>query len=162
VSRARERLVAQVGAEISGLLAGARAVTNEAAMAFIADRPTLRPSAFHVARWLRSFGPARPTEIAVGLGLDKGALSRVLADLEGAGLVDKRPHPDDGRALAVALTRTGEKRLVRVLAEKGAELTHRLARFDEDELVELAALLHRLNTMGSIAARLAEDDAPRK
>ncbi len=77
--------------------------------------------------------------------MDKGALSRVLADLEQAGLVDKQPHPDDGRAIAVALTRAGEKRLARVLAEKGTELTERLARFDDDELVMLTALLHRLN-----------------
>jgi DNA-binding MarR family transcriptional regulator len=145
VSRARKQLVAQVGAEIGALLADARVVTNRAAVAFAADLPGLRPAAFHVARFLRSSGPARPTEIAVGLDVDKGALSRSLSDLEEAGLLTKRPHPDDGRAIAVALTHAGEKHLARVLADKGAELTDRLARFDDGELVTLASLLHRLN-----------------
>ena len=45
--------------------------------------------------------------------MDKGALSRLLSDLEEAA-------PDDGRAIAVALTHAGEKRLARVLADKGA------------------------------------------
>lgn len=145
MSRARKQLVAQVGAEIGALLADARVVTNRAAVAFAADLPGLRPASFHVARFLRSSGPARPTEIAVGLDVDKGALSRSISDLEEAGLLARRPHPDDGRAVAVALTDAGEKRLARVLADKGAELTDRLARFDDGELVTLASLLRRLN-----------------
>jgi len=145
VSRTRKQLVAQVGTEIGELVAGARAVTNRAAVAFAADLPGLRPAAFHVARFLRSSGPTRPTELAAGLDLDKGALSRLLSDLEAAGLVAKRPHPEDGRAIAVALTRAGETRLARVLADKGAELTDRLTRYDERELTLLAGLLHRLN-----------------
>jgi DNA-binding MarR family transcriptional regulator len=145
VTGARERLVAEVGVEIGALLAGARAVTSAAASAFIADHPKLKPMSFHVARWLHSFGAAQPTEIASGLGLDKGALSRVLSDLEGARLITKRPNPQDGRAFAVVLTAAGTKRLARALEKKGAELTHRLARFEDDELGVLAALLRRLN-----------------
>lgn len=141
----RKQLVAQVGAEIGELIAGARAVTNRAAVAFAAGQPGLRPAAFYVACFLRSSGPARLTELAAGLDPDKGALSRLLSDLEAAGLVVKRPHPEDGRAIAVALTRAGETRLARVLADKGAELTDRLGRYDESELAVLAGLLHRLN-----------------
>ena len=143
--RTRKQLVAQVGAEIGQLIAGARAVTNRAAVAFASDLPGLRPAAFHVARLLRSSGPARLTELATELDLDKGALSRLLSDLEVAGLVAKRPHHGDGRAIAVALTRAGETRLARVLADKGAELTDRLSRYEESELAVLAGLLHRLN-----------------
>ncbi|APR75290.1 Transcriptional regulator, MarR family protein [Minicystis rosea] len=145
MSRARKRLVMQVGTELGKLIAGARAVTNRAAVAFAADAPGLQPAAFHVARSLRSSGPARPTELAAELDMDKGALSRLISNLEDAGLVAKRPHPDDGRAIAVALTHAGEQRLARVLADKGAELTDRLARFDDDELMTLANLLRRLN-----------------
>ncbi|RKG65605.1 MarR family transcriptional regulator [Corallococcus exercitus] len=114
-------------------------------MAFAMDLPGLRPAAFHVARHLSSNGPARPTELAAALDVDKGALSRLISDLEHAGLVTKGPHPDDGRAIAVALTHAGERRVARVLADKGAELTQRLTRFDDGELVTLAGLLRRLN-----------------
>ncbi|WP_164002282.1 MarR family winged helix-turn-helix transcriptional regulator [Pyxidicoccus caerfyrddinensis] len=142
---ARDRLEAEVGVEIGALLAGARAVTNAAASAFIADHPELKPMSFHVARWLHSFGAAQPTEIASGLGLDKGALSRVLLGLKGARLITKRPSPHDGRAFTVVLTAAGTKLLARSLEGKGAELKHRLARFEDDELDTLAALLRRLN-----------------
>ena len=143
--RARERLVTQVGAEIGALLAGARAVTNEAAAAFVEGRPELQPAAFHVARWLHSFGPARSTEIGRGLGMDKAAVSRLVAELVASGIAEKRAHPDDARSLAVTLTRGGEKRLARALAAKGAELVRRLAAFEDGELATLAVLLHRLN-----------------
>jgi DNA-binding MarR family transcriptional regulator len=145
VNRTREQLVTQVGAEIGALFAGARAVTNRAAAAFAQDQPGLRPAAFHVARWLHSFGPARSTEIARSLGMDKAAVSRLVAELVSAGIAEKRDHPDDARSLAVALTRVGEKRLTRVLAAKGAELAHRLEAFEDGELTTLALLLHRLN-----------------
>ena len=145
MTRARERLVAQVGAEIGALLAGARAVTNEAAAAFVEGRSELRPAAFHVARWLHSFGPARSTEIGHRLGMDKATVSRLVAELVRAGLAEKRADPDDARSLAVALTRAGEKRLAHALEAKGAELVHRLALFEDSQLAALAALLHRLN-----------------
>jgi DNA-binding MarR family transcriptional regulator len=140
-------LIAEVSAELGALLAGARAVTNYAAAAFVEDRPGLRPSAFHVARWLHSFGAARPTEIALALGMDKASVSRLIADLVSAGLVEKRPHPEDARSLAVALTPAGKRRLGRALKSKGAELTRRLDAFEDDELATLAGLLHRLSSV---------------
>jgi DNA-binding MarR family transcriptional regulator len=145
MSRERTRLVTQVGAEIGALVAGARAVTNEAATAFVEGRAKLQPAAFHIARWLHSFGPARSTEIASRLGMDKAAVSRLVAELVSAGVVEKRDDPDDARSLALALTHVGEKRLARALATKGAALTHRLAVFEDDELATFVALLRRLN-----------------
>ena len=146
MSRTRKQLVAQVGAEIGRLIAGARAVTNRAAVADAADLPWLRPATCSTSRAsCAQAGPRAPPRSPSGSTWDKGALSRLLSDLEAAGLVAKRPHPEDGRASAVALTPAGEKRLAGVLADKGAELTDRLARFDEGELAALASLLRRLN-----------------
>ena len=147
MSRERRRLVAEVGVELGALLASARTVTNEAAAAFVEDRPGLRPATFHVARWLHSFGSARPSEIAVALDMDKAALSRLVADLASAGLVEKRPHQGDARSVEVALTRLGVGRVTRALENKGAALTQRLKVFDDDELTTLARLLHRLRSV---------------
>ena len=95
MSRPRPRLIADVAAELGALLASARAVTGEAAAVFVEGRRTLRPATFHVARWLHSAGPARPTEIALALGMDKAALSRLVADLVSEGLAEKRPHREE-------------------------------------------------------------------
>jgi DNA-binding MarR family transcriptional regulator len=93
MSRQRQRLIADVGVELGALLASARAVTNEAAAVFVEGRE-IRPATFHIARWLHSVGPARPTEIALALGMDKAAVSRLVADLLREGLVEKRRHRD--------------------------------------------------------------------
>jgi DNA-binding MarR family transcriptional regulator len=138
----RERLIADVGAELGALLASARAVTNEAAAVFVEGR-AIRPATFHIARWLHSVGPARPTEIALALDMDKAAVSRLVADLVREGLVEKRRHLD-ARSVAVALTRPGMRRVTRALESKGTALTKRLAAFADDELATLAGLLQRL------------------
>jgi DNA-binding MarR family transcriptional regulator len=151
MSPERRGLITKVGVELGAVLASARAVTNDAAAAFVEDCPALRPAAFHVARWLHSFGAARPTEIAAALGMDKAALSRLVADLVGAGFVEKRPHPDDARSIAVTLTRSGTQSVARALKTKGAALIERLATFDDDELATLAGLLNRLRG-GTVAS----------
>lgn len=145
MKRERTRLVADVGAELSALVAGARSVTSHAAAAFIDGADALSPSAFHVARWIDAFGAATSTAIGTGLGMDKAAVSRSISQLEGARLVVRTAHPEDARAHVVSLTREGTLRLRRVLGAKGAELDARLARFDDEELRTLASLLQRLN-----------------
>ena len=141
----RRQLVAEVGAALSALLAAAHAVTGETAAAFAAGPPPIQTATFHVARWLGSFGPGRATEVALGLGMDKAAVSRLLSELVDTGLVGRRVHAEDARSFTVALTRTGRRRLDRALAQKGAALHGRLDRFKDDELRQLAALLGRLS-----------------
>jgi DNA-binding MarR family transcriptional regulator len=145
MSRERARLHALVGAELGALIAGARAVTAEAAVAFAAGHAALRPAAFHVARWLKAFGPARAGDIAAGVVMDKSAVSRLLGDLESAGFVERRPAADDARAVTVALSARGSQQLDRALDRKGAQLQTRLSRFSRAELDTLLILLRRLN-----------------
>jgi DNA-binding MarR family transcriptional regulator len=54
-------------------------------------------------------GPLRATDIAARLGLSKQHASQLIADVQRAGLVEKRSDPDDNRARLVALTRLGER-----------------------------------------------------
>lgn len=46
-------------------------------------------------------------EIRARVDLDKSQVSRAAARLESAGLVEKRPHPGDGRLLELRLTAAG-------------------------------------------------------
>ena len=68
----------------------------------------------------RKDGPEgrQPTEIAVSAQLSKQAVNDVLGQLERAGYLKRKPHPDDGRARIVRLTARG-KRLDAAIWEAG-------------------------------------------
>jgi DNA-binding MarR family transcriptional regulator len=142
--RADERsvIVDEVGAQLSRLLASARAMTTEAASRF---HPDLPPAAFHIARWLLAFGPARTNDIARGVAMDRSAASRLIDALRTAGLVRVDADPDDRRANSVRLTAAGRRHVARALEWKGGVFHHRLATWNERDLATLARLLARLN-----------------
>lgn len=50
---------------------------------------------------------ATASELAAELGLDAGYLSRILAEFEKRGLIDRRPSERDGRQVVITLTETG-------------------------------------------------------
>jgi DNA-binding MarR family transcriptional regulator len=53
--------------------------------------------------------PERMKSLAEMLGRDATTLSRQIAGLEAAGLVQRSPCPDDGRAFVVTVTKAGTK-----------------------------------------------------
>lgn len=138
----RATLVAEVGGQLSRLLASARATTTEAASRF---HPDLPPASFHIARWLLAFGPARTNDIARGVAMDRSAASRLIDGLRRAGLVRVDADPSDRRANAVRLTPAGGRRVARALEWKGGVFHDRLATWNETDLLGLARLLAKLN-----------------
>ncbi len=144
LSRKRVILVERVGRGLQALLAGARAVTAAAAADFAGD--ALQPASFHIARCLDAHGPMRSNDLALGVAMDKSAVSRLLNELEAQQLVQRGDDADDKRAKVVSLTAAGRKRLQRALVGKGRALDERLASFDDEDLGAFAALLERLNT----------------
>ena len=101
----------------------------------------------HVLMVLLERGPQRVGEIAQSLGTDPSTVSRQVTALVDAGLVERRVHPDDGRAHLLAATESGTHRCVAgrrhridvvaaVLADWPAADRHRLAgllgRFADD------------------------------
>ena len=136
-------LAEAVGEQLARLVVRARATTTQAAARF---HPDLPPAAFHVARWLASLGPGRTSEIAVGVAMDRSAVSRLIVALEGAGMVRVRPDLTDRRASVVSLTAAGRRHLARANEWKGARLFDRLAGWSEHDLAELARLLAMFNS----------------
>jgi DNA-binding MarR family transcriptional regulator len=132
----------EVGGQLSRLLASARATTAEAASAF---HPDLQPAAFHVARWLLAFGPARTGDIARGVAMDRSAVSRLVDGLHTARLVRVDTEPADRRANLIDLTAAGRMQVTRALAWKGGVLHDRLANWSDRDLKQLARLLAKLN-----------------
>lgn len=83
--------------------------------------------------------------------LSQPSLSRLVDRLAGAGLVERRPVPGDGRGVAVQLTDEGS-RVQRSVGRRHVRSIDRLvgAALDADELATLRGLLDRLRE-GAVA-----------
>ena len=82
--------------------------------------------------------------------LSQSRMSRLVAELEGRGLVSRASCPGDARGVEVAITRRGRRALDEARVTHAGALRERVvARLDPDELAAL----------GRIAAKLLEDEA---
>jgi DNA-binding MarR family transcriptional regulator len=90
-------------------------------------------------------GPMRVGELARHFRLDKSTVSRHVARLEGAGVVETRPDPRDGRCALLHVTPRGEQRVQEIRAARKAPLRQVFASFEHTERAELARLLARVN-----------------
>ncbi len=86
----------------------------------------------------------RPSKLAQGLHLAPPSVSHLLAGLEEAGLIVRKPDPSDRRSTRIELTDTGRARLraARNCLEAASQAA--LARLDEEEQRTLLALFERL------------------
>ena len=132
----------RLGLEINALLGASRALTERSAAAFHED---LRPAAFHIARWLYAYGPAKPSDVAEAVAMDRSSTSALLKRMTSLGLAQSSRTPEDGRSLLVSLTPAGRTQVERALALRQDELEHRVAGWSPTDLDTLVSLLHRFN-----------------
>lgn len=132
----------QLGLEINALLGASRALTERSAAAFHVD---LRPAAFHIARWLYAYGPAKPSDVAEAVGMDRSSTSALLKRMASLDLTLSSRTPEDGRSMLVSLTPTGRSQVERALALRQGELEQRVEGWPEADLDALVSLLHRFN-----------------
>ena len=87
----------------------------------------------------------RMTELGQQAVVSRERVSRVVTELEQAGLVTRQPNPDDKRSSLAAITPAGRKRL-RASAPiyLSAIETHFLSRLSSDEAKMLASVLGRI------------------
>ncbi|MFE6648866.1 MarR family winged helix-turn-helix transcriptional regulator [Nocardioides sp. NPDC057772] len=132
----------QLGLEINALLGASRALTERSAAAFHED---LRPAAFHIARWLYAYGPAKPSDVAEAVAMDRSSTSALLKRMASLDLTQSSRTPEDGRSMLVSLTPTGRSQVERALALRQGELEQRVEGWPEADLAALVSLLHRFN-----------------
>jgi DNA-binding MarR family transcriptional regulator len=140
-SHDRERLELALGEQVNALLSATRALTERSAARF---HEGLQPAAFHIARWMYAFGPAKPSVIADAVGMDRSSTSTLIGRMRNLGLVAGSPDPDDRRGVIVGLTEAGTVRVAAALADRGAELHERTQDWATDDLSQLVTLLGRL------------------
>jgi DNA-binding MarR family transcriptional regulator len=99
--------------------------------------------------------PMSVVRLAAAVGLDKGQISRALAELVARKLVAKAVNPRDNREVLVSLTRSGLAAHDAIVAG-GQERNRRLlAEFSD---AEAAALLGQIDRLTDTAARMLADE----
>ncbi|MEJ1105847.1 MULTISPECIES: MarR family winged helix-turn-helix transcriptional regulator [unclassified Kribbella] len=89
--------------------------------------------------------PLRLSELANQLGIVPRSATTVVDDLEAAGLVARKPDPDDRRATLVNLTPAGTKVLATIRRHRRDAMVSLVERLDESEQSNLLHLLTRLS-----------------
>ncbi|WP_234467481.1 MULTISPECIES: MarR family winged helix-turn-helix transcriptional regulator [unclassified Streptomyces] len=87
----------------------------------------------------------RATDLAAHYALDKSTVSRQVAALERAGLIERRPDPEDHRVQVLHLTDAGRRILAQVTENRQAAFRERLADWPEEDLQRFAGYLERYN-----------------
>jgi DNA-binding MarR family transcriptional regulator len=121
----------------------------------LASVQKLNFSALSVLHSLSRGGPMRLTDLLVTEQIRQPALTSLVAKLEAAGLVSRRPDPGDGRAALLSLTTAGEMVVQSRHADRVAKLGRLTGRLDEHERAVLAGAQEVLSRLVAIAC-----DAP--
>ncbi|MET7687841.1 MarR family winged helix-turn-helix transcriptional regulator [Streptomyces sp. NPDC005483] len=87
----------------------------------------------------------RATDLAAHYALDKSTVSRQVAALERAGLIERRQDPEDHRVQVLHLTGAGRHILGQVTVSRRAAVSERLAEWSQEDLERFAGYLVRYN-----------------
>jgi DNA-binding MarR family transcriptional regulator len=89
-----------------------RAMTDHLHAKLAAEgREPLRPAHGYSFRYLAERDDATTVDLAAHLGMTKQAATKIVAELEDWGYLERRPHPTDRRARALVLTDRGREYL---------------------------------------------------
>lgn len=96
---------------------------------------------------LRAKGPLTPGELAAHERVQPPSMTRVLANLEGAGLIARTKHATDGRQVIVAVTEKAIRLLddeIRMREAWLAQRMHELSAEEREQLRTASAIIERL------------------
>jgi len=93
-------------------------------------------------------GPMTTAELARAELVKPQSMGALLAELEQEGLVQRQPHPSDGRQILFSLTAAGVEARRRRQAAKLAWLTAAIAELDADEQRTLVGAIELVKRLG--------------
>ncbi|MFD5568574.1 MarR family winged helix-turn-helix transcriptional regulator [Streptomyces cadmiisoli] len=141
-------------ADLGGCVADAAVETIQREMTAFARRartfagrlhPELSLVSYSLLRQLEEGAPSRATDLAERHALDKSTVSRQIATLERAGLIERRLDPRDHRVHVLHLTDAGRNVLAQAGESRRTAVRERLADWPEEDLVRFAGYLERYN-----------------
>jgi DNA-binding MarR family transcriptional regulator len=107
----------------------------------------LTPSQLSALGVIARNGPLRLSELAEIESMNPTMLSRVVAALDQAGLIRRKPDPQDRRAGLLEVTASGRRTHDRLRDERGRVLSDGLEQLADAELVAVEAALPALETL---------------
>jgi DNA-binding MarR family transcriptional regulator len=113
----------------------------------------LTPSQLSALGVIARQGPIRLSELAEIENMNPTMVSRVVAALDDAGLVRRKPDPDDRRAGLLEVTPTGRRTHDRLRAERGRALAHGLESLGRADVAAVEAALPALEALVDALAR---------
>jgi DNA-binding MarR family transcriptional regulator len=84
-------------------------------------------------------GPATAADLARAEGMKPQSMGTVIAELEKLGLVERQPHPTDGRQMVIELTESGARLRAVAGQEKQTWLAQAVAQLAEPDQAALFA-----------------------
>ncbi len=102
-------------------------------------------SLFLIGRLVKE-GPTRAKDLAEATCADQSTISRQVAALVKAGLIERQADPDDGRASILVPTPLGVERMNKHFANRGRALEPLLTDWTDDERSQFVQLLRRFTT----------------
>jgi DNA-binding MarR family transcriptional regulator len=100
-------------------------------------------------------GPATTADLARAEAMKPQSMGTTIAALEDRGLVERKPHPTDGRRISIELTEKGESVRASSYEAKRSWLAQAIAQLDEQER-------ETLFRSGQIMKRIAEREGALK
>ncbi|WP_411105718.1 MarR family winged helix-turn-helix transcriptional regulator [Streptomyces sp. cmx-4-9] len=102
-------------------------------------------------------GPMGVKALAGGMGIDSSTVTRQVAPLVDSGLVKRTSHPEDGRAVVLALSPRGLTRLEEVRSSRRELMARVTEGWSEEERKAFTELLTRFNlSLSELMAAVAE------
>jgi Transcriptional regulators len=138
----RKQLELKLGEQLNALISSAHALNVKAAARF--DR-SIQPAAFHIIRWLYSYGPASAAELAESTAMDRSSVSRLIKQLELSGYIKRESVPQDGRSILLSLTELGQEMTYNTLKEKEAVFYDRISNWSNEQLEKFIQMLRHFN-----------------
>jgi DNA-binding MarR family transcriptional regulator len=108
-------------------------------------RNSMDRAAYLLLNRLDREGPMGVKALAEGMGIDSSTVTRQVAPLVETGLVKRTSHPEDGRAVVLALSPRGEARLTEVRASRRALMAIITEDWSGEDREAFCALLSRFN-----------------
>ena len=116
------------------------------------------PSESHELSWtqkavmkrLDAEGPATTAELARAEGVKPQSMGAAVAVLEDMGLVEREPHPTDGRQMNIALTEKGVTVRKEARSARRTWLSQTIAKLDVHEQESLPSVISLLKRLGEL------------
>ncbi|KMZ43235.1 MULTISPECIES: MarR family transcriptional regulator [Bacillales] len=141
-NESREKLEIELGEQLNALISASHALNVRSAAKFDSS---LQPAAFHIVRWLYSYGPTNAATLAESTAMDRSSVSRLVKQLQALGYVSRVASPNDGREIVLSLTEHGQQKIIEALKEKESVFFERISDWKDEELHNFTQMLKHFN-----------------